>query len=100
MKPEIKDEWVAALRSGCYLQCGGVLKMPTAHGCFHCALGVLMELAIEHGVIEDYDETSEVPEEVSEWSGLQPHEMRIAVYKNDILTWPFEEIALHIEENF
>lgn len=97
MKAKIKDEWVAALRSGRFQQCGGLLKMETAHGCFHCALGVLMELAVEHGIIEDYEETADIPDEVAEWAGLTGAEIKATVYNNDILGYPFDELAGYIE---
>jgi hypothetical protein len=45
VKPEIKKLWIDALRSGKYKQSFGELF---GNGC-HCALGVLVEVAIEQG---------------------------------------------------
>ena len=45
--PEIKAEWIAALRSGEYKQRSGGLR----HGDTYCCLGVLCEIAVKHGII-------------------------------------------------
>lgn len=52
MKQEIKDKWVAALRSGDYRQTHGKLakQLSPTEPMGHCCLGVLCELAIEDGV--------------------------------------------------
>jgi hypothetical protein len=55
MNPEIKERWVAALRSGAYAQGVGRLKGPAGTGggkASYCCLGVLCELAVKDGVIE------------------------------------------------
>jgi hypothetical protein len=49
MNPEIKTEWVTALRSGQYKQ--GVAALRSGEDEF-CCLGVLCEIAVKHGVIE------------------------------------------------
>lgn len=49
MNPEIKAQWVAALRSGDYQQGRGQLRSGNNT---YCCLGVLMELAVEAGVLE------------------------------------------------
>lgn len=41
MKPEIKEKWVKALRSGRYKQGRGRLLRRMARGDYHCCLGVL-----------------------------------------------------------
>lgn len=100
MKLEIRDRWVAALRSGDYPQTTGALQRTrpatidsdVAHPGF-CCLGVLCELAVEAGVIKRaddrglellgqagylsadrdgkvYPETALLPKEVVEWAGL------------------------------
>lgn len=46
LKPEVKDLWITALRSGRYAQGRGKLSTPTGY----CCLGLLCELAIEEGV--------------------------------------------------
>lgn len=48
MKPEIKERWVGALRSGAYEQGRGVLRGSEGY----CCLGVLCELAAEDGIVE------------------------------------------------
>lgn len=52
MKQEVKDKWVAALRSGDYQQTHGKLakQLSPTSPMGHCCLGVLCELAIEDGV--------------------------------------------------
>jgi len=52
MKPEIKAQWVAALRSGEYKQYRGVLTRTDDKGkpVAHCCLGVLCDLAVKAGV--------------------------------------------------
>lgn len=46
LNPEVKTQWLTALRSGDYTQAMGVLKQGHAAGpTSHCCLGVLSELA-------------------------------------------------------
>lgn len=54
MNQEIKRKWVAALRSQKYRQARHVLRIEDAksHECRHCALGVLVELAVQDGIAE------------------------------------------------
>lgn len=88
MNSDVKQKWVAALRSGEFEQCTGALRM----GDSYCCLGVLSELAVRDGVISPaealpaddwrssrgngkpvytYDnETGSLPPEVSKWAGL------------------------------
>lgn len=89
MNPEIKAQWVAALRSGEYEQAKGVLSIqqPVIDPKWrHCCLGVLCDLAVKAGlpltVTEDdsltnaalersYDgQTAALPHSVMEWAGL------------------------------
>lgn len=51
MDPELKDEWVAALRSGEYPQGNGKLNVDGKY----CCLGVLCELLVKQGTVEEYD---------------------------------------------
>jgi hypothetical protein len=77
MKAEVKELWVAALRSGEYKQ--GVSYLKRQDGCY-CCLGVLCELAVKAGVIQPpqltrctwtyADKSFYVPETVQEWAGL------------------------------
>lgn len=78
MKADVKERWVAALRSGKYKQGVGFL---TAEDSF-CCLGVLCDLALLDGVISDVtvdadkavvyydDEAGLPPESVMLWAGL------------------------------
>lgn len=55
LKPEVKEKWLAALRSGEYRQAKGALRRPgyTAEGAASesfCCLGVLCEVAMAEGV--------------------------------------------------
>lgn len=54
MNQEIKDRWIAALRSGEYEQGRGYLK---SDGKF-CCLGVLCDLALKDGIVEADEERS------------------------------------------
>lgn len=52
MKPEIKRQWVEALRSGDYRQGHGVLHRVSADDETFCCLGVLCELARKASVVQ------------------------------------------------
>jgi hypothetical protein len=58
LKPQVKQLWLEALRSGNYAQCPG--KLADGRG-GHCCLGVLSELAVQEGVV-----TKEVEEHTYE----------------------------------
>lgn len=87
MNPEIRDQWIAALESGEFLQGEGCLTQITADGTEkNCCLGVLTELAVKAGAISRvgvyqelnrarigygaHDEKSTLPCEVRLWAGL------------------------------
>lgn len=88
MKPEIKQKWLEALRSGKFEQARENLYVPAVNG--YCCLGVLCEVAIAEGVeikredtyygaldeegnlTEDCSETN-LPKIVAEWAGLDKH---------------------------
>lgn len=56
LHPEIKAQWVAALRSGEYKQGQGGLQSITADGvATHCCLGVLCDIAVKAGVKVDVE---------------------------------------------
>lgn len=84
MKPEVKGWWVEALRSDRFRKGTGYLRKrgPIDQLTYHCCLGVLCEVAIEHGVAlilthgEDgqtyFDgEALLLPEKVMLWAGLE-----------------------------
>jgi hypothetical protein len=79
MNPEIRAQWITALRSGDYEQGRSVLRQDD----LFCCLGVLCDLAVKANVIaarknsdgvwfygRDWDET--LPEQVMEWAGISP----------------------------
>lgn len=79
MKPEVKTAWVEALRSGEYTQGTEMLLQP---GVGYCCLGVLCDLAVKSGEIEDLTfengivrvgeraSNAELIDAVSQWAGL------------------------------
>lgn len=85
MRQEVRDEWVAALRSGDYKQGTGALRTTEDDGDQYCCLGVLCELAVKHQVIPaaeldgnlwtygQGDDTSEayLPDAVQQWAGVE-----------------------------
>lgn len=116
MKPEVKAQWVAALRSGEYKQ--GRTQLHTEDGCF-CCLGVLCDLGVKTGALEpptlsrgllaSYGYGRErshykLPLEIREWAGLPEYpgvtlagENRDLAGINDFDRKPFSEIADLIE---
>ena len=119
MNPEVKEKWVAALRSGKYQQGRGVLRTPEDS---FCSLGVLCDLAAQVGVGQwadfgystatDFCEGS-LPEEVRVWAGLTDRNPQVGTHLpkenifrpdvgllalNDIHHFSFERIADLIEE--
>lgn len=96
MNPEIKKEWVAALRSGEYKQGTRYLHRTYSDGDVFCCLGVLCELAVKAGQVssrpvglafqygsqeepadgESRASLSVLPSAVVKWTGLKegnPH---------------------------
>lgn len=87
MKKSIKEKWMAALRSGEYIQGSRVLariivKPDSTEEIHYCCLGVLCDLAIKEGIITSYHDTwrqvikfngadGVLPDSVAEWAGLQ-----------------------------
>ena len=117
MKQEIKDAWVAALRSGKYVQGQGQLCMMQDGKFVHCCLGVLSALAVEAGIVSEAPSSDGMvlygpvggtavggylPSEVKTWAGLQRQNPafggRILSHLNDDGV-SFAEIAAHIEQN-
>lgn len=118
MNPEIKAQWVAALRSGDYLQGVGSLRY---EGGFdgsmrYCCLGVLCDLAVKAGVgawIGGYDEwvgggveyghdgyVSLPGSRVTDWAGLALPAASELANINDVERQGFEYIASYIEKYF
>ncbi len=99
MKPEIKEHFVAALRSGKYEQGTHRLRVEDRF----CCLGVLCDL---HGTeqwenqVADYtylNESEEPPQEVMEWAGLLSEDVATLINLNDVQQKSFREIAEYVE---
>jgi hypothetical protein len=89
MKQEIKEKWVAALRSGEYEQTTAALHRLAPSGDpdsqrpqpGYCCLGVLCDLALKAGVITsrvqgalevyDVEDDATLPRSVAEWADFQ-----------------------------
>lgn len=87
MNKEIKDRWVAALRSGKYLQGRSALLS----GNRYCCLGILCNLhaqetgnewcAGDPGGLHSYlEETGVLPSEVAQWAKLQDYNPTVKQY--------------------
>ncbi len=126
MNPEVKAEWIEALRSGEYKKGMGRLRGADSPNDYYCCLGVLCELAVKAGVIEPverggiYDsyrygeegELSLLPKAVQEWAGVtdvgdlpepvthdkSSEDVRYLTTFNDILSVTFNDVAEVIEE--
>ena len=118
MNPEIKTQWVTALRSGDYQQGHGILRSSLTEGSVpkFCCLGVLCEIAVKANVIPEaqYDgfyytygtrddkRSAYLPAVVMEWAGLDNENPicgtdRLANLNDNDNT--FEQIADAIEVN-
>ena len=88
MNPEIKEKWIAALKSGKYVKGNGLLKHQDGEIIRQCCLGVLCEIHHEEtgeGGWEEkendvsyyksnaYASTVILPEPVQEWAALHHH---------------------------
>lgn len=122
MNPEIREKWVAALRSGDYTQGTDVLRSQNDE---YCCLGVLCDVATKegldlpithnegfsyvYGLVEgddvwqrrgDYSDT-ELPRMVADWAELDNSNPQLgdytAIERNDTLQQSFAEIADAIE---
>lgn len=119
MNPEVKEKWLAALRSGDYTQTRTALYKDGSY----CCLGVLCEIAVQEGVplqvretsIMDTmykyynDESGLLPYEVQTWAGLinrnpntteSPEGYPRSMAELNDNGWTFEEIADVIERDF
>lgn len=120
MNPEIKTQWLEALRSGDYEQTDNYLHRP---GDGFCCLGVLCDLHMKatdgasweqeaetsSGMTypsEEGNHTTVMPEEVVKWAGLPDENPYIDGIKSYTLAYlnddgkTFNEIADVIEETF
>ena len=108
MKPDVKQAWLTALRSGDYQQGQGFLRQ----GDQYCCLGVLCDLygkavGPEWEVVDEYYYSYDVramrgshttlPFKVQEWAGIDsPNPIDLAALNDNGST--FEELANIIEE--
>ncbi len=123
MNPEVKKQWLEALRSGNYQQCQERLctnSTPENEQRSYCCLGVLCDIAAKQGIgkwgtphdgaysvhfldtHEDHS-LSYPPTEVSRWAGLENNDPMIddeclSSY-NDKHSYSFKQIADLIEKN-
>lgn len=113
MNQDIKQQWVEALRSGDYEQ--GYHQLRDFEGRYD-AVGVLCDLAVKAGVIDEpvfygegredpifwgykyADMVSWAPPAVAQWVG-EPHRLNRICIKNDS-HMTFNQIADYIEEQF
>ncbi|MDO7847661.1 hypothetical protein Q5H92_14930 [Hymenobacter sp. M29] len=120
MHQEIKKDWLEALRSGKYTQGKYSLKKENEEGkVSYCCLGVLCDLAVRQGIVEeeenasycgeylfDGEETSLTPK-LREWAGIETPEAKIdkpvgphtsLMALNDSGDYTFPQIAQIIED--
>lgn len=104
MNPVVKEMWIKELSSGNYKYGSGSLVNVNSEGeTQHCALGVLSELAFQHGILpirgkDDSDDPfnshytgmhewtheSLCPESVREWAGLSQQQTHKIAEVNDV----------------
>jgi hypothetical protein len=106
MKPDIKERWIKALRSGEYKQTAGRLDRNGSY----CCLGVLCELlkdespyftktSIENGKICYGDSWSTLNAEQLDYADIDIAASDILIKMNDTFVKSFYEIADYIEDN-
>ncbi len=103
MNPEIKKQWVTALRSGEYKQGKSCMMYFEKNIPHYCCLGVLNDLAFKAGATKDDGiGLSFLTEEVVSWSGLKacsPSVNEVSlVFLNDKSIGTGEEIFRHIAD--
>lgn len=103
MTPDMKTKWLAALRSGDYIQATHQLKSPE-NG--YCCLGVLCDvhdptLWIDvEGVDPKYiRETDVLPAQLAANYEIDESLQRELIFMNDDKEYTFEQIADWIEDN-
>lgn len=110
MNPDIKAKWVAALRSGAFVQANTQLKKVAGGKITYCCLGVLCELAdiqlrpIGNDHNNEYYRTWETTDsylgpKALAAVGLTPDEQRHLAKLNDSQGKTFAQIADYIEAN-
>lgn len=125
MKPEIKEKWLEALRSGNYKQGTGKLRQVEKNGDTYCCLGVLCDvLGVKwhtsdddwdghpaYGVMDNrYINDSDLPDRIRNKVGLTYEDTEKLIHLNDggfnyktnkqDPRRKFPTIAKYIEQNF
>ncbi len=106
MKQEVADKFVAALRSGKYIQTFGVLVRTDENKTPYkfCVMGVLCDLAREEGVVGGWDETTlwhmTSPNEVLQWAEIDETLESNLIELNDDYELSFEDFAELIEGRY
>lgn len=112
MKADVKERWVAALRSGEFKQGTGRLRDEVGG---HCCLGVLCQLVNPEGWeakkpehmpweqtfnrYKDSEEWTKLPEPLREEVEITDEEEKKLIVLNDVEATSFNGIADYIEEN-
>jgi hypothetical protein len=109
MNAEIKQKWLAALRSGQYEQGRCALRTDEGGQRRYCCLGVLCDLidptkwligAPGSPVAYQHDTSTGLPSpEVAELAGLSSAQLRELAHMNDAARANFRQIANWIEEH-
>lgn len=86
LKPEVKAEWLAALRSGEYKQCSGALKKISNTETTHCCLGVLCDLHAKKGL--------------GDWQNRDGYTPIDALFVTDYVSKPTERYGPHFCKSF
>lgn len=112
MKHDIKQKWIAALRSGEYKQTTGkLIRIVNEKPCF-CGIGVLCDMYLKE-INTTWDDDvygndcpenpflfwtyTFLPEVVSKWAGLEIKDQAKLAILNDRERYTFEQLADHIE---
>jgi len=85
MNPEIKDRWIAALRSGSYKQTQGQLRSVSEPNCY-CCLGVLADLYLKD-TQQDWRLQAGVDEEGSDQKRYLLHRNCFLDLSLEVLGW-------------
>ena len=115
MSKQLKKQWVAALRSGKYMQTTGYLKKKEEDGkCAYCCLGVLCSVAglrlkkkssngffghLDEWGLPEEDGITHVPNEHGERIGLPKKVQDRLMRMNDSRGKTFKQIATYIEKS-
>lgn len=94
------ERWVAALRSGDYLQTQGQLVSRIGGTKRYCCMGVLAEVTGAFETLPSLEFLATLPSEVRERHGMSQHEQQRLIELNDAWMVSFAGIADVIEEMF